>query len=381
MPGKVFGTILNDRMRSITEGKIMEEQVGFRPGRGCAENVFVIRQLSEKMLERGKKLYAAFLDLEKAYDRVWRAGLWEALKQYGVQGRLLRAVQGLYQDSEAAVKVGEETTEWFKVQRGVRQGCPMSPWLFNIYLDMVVKEALPLFKREASLTTCQIQLTMFADDTVLLAESEEDLKWNVEKLHEALKRHKLQVNWSKSNTMIFSRAPTECNLEIEGERVQNVKETVYLGVKLSEDGKLESEVERRIGMTMQAVGAMKKVYESREISREAKVAVFKAVAVPTLTYGCESWVLREREKSRLQAAEMRVLRKIAGVSRLDHIRNEMVRERLRVEPVLKKVERMRECWKEKVESRKGSVVKKVLTGEGIGKRPRGCPRKRWRDPF
>ena len=111
------------------------------------------------------------------------------------------------------------------------------------------------------------------------------------KLHEALKRHKLQVNWSKSNTMIFSRDPTECNLEIEGERVQNVKETVYLGVKLSEDGKLESEVEMRI-----------------TLSREAKVAVFKAVAVPTLTYGCELWVLREREKSRLQAAEMRVLR-------------------------------------------------------------------------
>ena len=109
------------------------------------------------------------------------------------------------------------------------------------------------------------------------------------------------------------------------------------------NGKMKSEVERRIGMTMKAVGAMKKVYESREISREAKVAVFKAVAVPTLTYGCESWVLRERERSRLQAAEMRVLRKIAGVSRLDHVRNEMVRERLRIELVLKKVERMREC--------------------------------------
>ena len=94
-------------------------------------------------------------------------------------------------------------------------------------------------------------------------------------------------------------------------------------------------------MTMQAVGAMKKVYESREISREAKVAVFKAVVIPTLTYGCESWVLKEREKFRLQAAEMRVLRNIAGVSRLDHVRNETMRERLRIEPVLKKVGRMR----------------------------------------
>ena len=78
-------------------------------------------------------------------------------------------------------------TDWFEVQRGVRQGCPMSPWLFNIYLDRVMKEALPLFRGRAGLKNCQIQVTMFADDTVLLAESEEELKWNVEKLHEAMK--------------------------------------------------------------------------------------------------------------------------------------------------------------------------------------------------
>ena len=76
---------------------------------------------------------------------------------------------------------------------------------------------------------------MFADDTVLLAEREEDLKWNVEKLHKALKRHKLKVNWSMTNTMVFSRAPMECYLEIDRERMKNVKETVYLGVKLSDE--------------------------------------------------------------------------------------------------------------------------------------------------
>ena len=80
VPGNVLGKNLNDRMRSINEGKISEEQVRFRPGRGCVQNVFMIRQLAEKMLERGKRLYVAFLDLEKANDRVWRAGLWEALK-------------------------------------------------------------------------------------------------------------------------------------------------------------------------------------------------------------------------------------------------------------------------------------------------------------
>ena len=163
---------------------------------------------------------------------------------------------------------------------------------------------------------------------MLLAESEEDLRRNVEKLHEAMKKHKLKVNWSKTNTMVFSRVPTECNMVIDGEKVKNIKETVYLGVKLCEDGKTEGEVERRIGMTLQAVGAMKKVYESREVSREAKVTVYEAVVIPTLSYGCETWVLNERGKSRLQATEMRVLRKITGLSRMDHVRNETVRERL-----------------------------------------------------
>ena len=189
------------------------------------------------------------------------------------------------------------------------------------------------------------------------------------------------MNRSKSSTIIFSRAPTECNLEIEGERVKNVKETVYLGVKLSEDGMLESEVERRIGMTMQAVGTMKKVYESREISREAKVAVFKAVAVLTPTYGCESWVLKEREKSRLQAAELRVLRKIAGVSRLSHVRNETGEGEAKSRTSIKesgKDERMLEGEGGEQEGKCGG---KGADREGIGRRPRGCPRKRWRDPF
>ena len=123
-----------------------------------------------------KRLYAAFLDLDKAYDILWRTGLWEALKQYGEEGRLLKAVKGLYKDSETTLKVGNEMTDWFEVQRGVGQGCPMSPWLFNIYLDRVLKEALPLFRGGAGLNNCQIQVTMFADNTVLLAESEEELK-------------------------------------------------------------------------------------------------------------------------------------------------------------------------------------------------------------
>ena len=96
IPGKVFAKILDARMRQV-----MEEQAGFRVGRGCRDQIFVMRQLAEKTIENNGKMYAAFIDLEKAYDKVWREDMWRTLAMYGVLGRLLRAVKALYENSNA----------------------------------------------------------------------------------------------------------------------------------------------------------------------------------------------------------------------------------------------------------------------------------------
>ena len=94
----------------------MEEQAGFRVGRGCRDQIFVMRQLAEKTIEKDGKMYAAFIDLEKAYDKVWREDMWRTLATYGVSGRLLRAVKALYENSKARVRVEDELTECFEVR-------------------------------------------------------------------------------------------------------------------------------------------------------------------------------------------------------------------------------------------------------------------------
>ena len=94
-----------------------------------------------------------------------------------------------------------------------------------------------------------------------------------------------------------------------------------------------------------------------------------------MTYGCESWVLREKKKSRLQAAEMNVLRKVAGVTRLEHIRNEEVRQRLQQRSIVDVIRVKRESWRVKVMETQGSLVERVMAGEVEGRRPRGRPRK------
>ena len=125
--GKVYGRILIDRIREKTENVIMKVQSGFRRGRGCTDQIFIVRRICEKYLGKGKDVYFAFLDLEKAYDRVDRDAMWNVLRLYGIGGRLLRGVKSLYVGSKACVKGGNEVSEWFPVRVGLKQGCVISP--------------------------------------------------------------------------------------------------------------------------------------------------------------------------------------------------------------------------------------------------------------
>ena len=116
--------------------------------------------------------------------------------------------------------------------------------------------------------------------------------------------------------MVLSKDHTECKVEVEGVTIEQARETVYLGVRLSENGGMESELEQRIGMAATTVWALREpVFGNKELCKEAKSRVYKAVVVPTLVFGCEAWVLKKRAKSRVQAIEMKVLKGVAGVTR------------------------------------------------------------------
>ena len=216
---------------------------------------------------------------------------------------------------------------------------PMSPWLLNILLDIVVREAQASIQGGVCLDTCRSCCLLM---TVLVAENEEDLKHNIKALQETIRMHKLTINWGKTNTMVISRKPTEYNIEIEEHCVKSVNETVYLGVKISADGRMEGELDTRIGSAMSAFGSLKKnVFGSRELSWKAKVEVCNAVVVPMMTYGCESCVLREKERAKLQATEMNVLRKVAKVTRLHCIGNDEIRQRLQQRSIVEVVKERR----------------------------------------
>ena len=104
------------------------------------DQVFAVRQVCEKYLANGKDVFLAFMDLEKTYDAIDRDGVWQMLRVYGVGGKLMKAMQSFYVDSRVCMRVGNDVSEWFPVNVGSRQGCVISPWLFTVYMDGVVRE-------------------------------------------------------------------------------------------------------------------------------------------------------------------------------------------------------------------------------------------------
>ena len=379
LPGKVYAKVLERRVRPIVEPQIQEEQCGFRPGRGTTDQLYTLAGILEKAWEYAYPIYMCFVDLEKAYDRVPREVLWEVLREYGVRGSLLRAIQSLYAQSESCVRVLGSKSESFPVGVGLRQGCALSPILFVIFMDRISRRSQGGVG--VRLGELRVESLLFADDLVLMAPSVRDLQLSLDRFAAECTAAGMKISISKSEAMVLSRKPVDCTVRVGNEILPQVKEFKYLGVLFTSEGRTEQEISRRIGAAGAVLQSLyRTVVTKRELSQKAKLSVFRAIFVPTLTYGHEVWVMTERTRSRIQAAEMSFLRRVAGISLRDRVRSSVIRERLGVEPLLLHLERSQLRWfGHLVRMPPERLPREVLAACPLGKRPRGRPRTRWRD--
>jgi hypothetical protein len=159
---KVLERILERRIRE--QVSIDDMQFGFVSGKSTTDAIFIVRQVQEKFRAKEKELYYAFVDLEKAYDRVPREVVRWALRKAGVDEWLVLAVMSVYESSETAVRTDSGLTEWFKVLVGLHQGSVLNPLLFIIVMDVITREVRGGLPWEL----------LYADDLVLMAECESE---------------------------------------------------------------------------------------------------------------------------------------------------------------------------------------------------------------
>ena len=185
---KVMERVLEKRVRS--QVKMDDMQFGFMPGK-VTDAIFIMRQMQEKHQAKKKQLYYAFVDLEKAFDRVPREVVRWALRMSGVEDWLVNTVMALYQDACTVVRTDMGDSGDFKVGVGVPQGSVLSPLLFVVVMDVVTREAREGLPWEL----------LYADDLVVTAPSKEDLQRKVKAWRDCLRRKGLKVNEGKTKVM------------------------------------------------------------------------------------------------------------------------------------------------------------------------------------
>nr|CAH7736900.1 unnamed protein product [Callosobruchus chinensis] len=384
VPSKVYERLLDKKLREHIERDLDGAQSGFRKGHSIQDHIFTIKQVIQKSGTKNTELNLAFLDLEKAFDSVSRSVIWDSLEKRGINTHLRKCIQSMFDGDICYIRKDHMSSESFGISDGLRQGGVLSPTLFIMVMDDIIKAVKGKTKKVHvgfyQMRAIDLSACAFADDLLLCASTPNDLQDNLNIWNAELTARNLKVNITKTKVMTTTKGK---NIQItsEGKVIEQVEAFKYLGIVIQGDGTMEVEIKERLMKASKLYHTLRRSFIcKKEISRKTKITVYKTIFRPVLTFGSESWLLSDRQKSKIQALEMKYLRGVKGVTRRDKIRNEVIRSELGVKSVLQKIEENQLKWfGHLVRMDVTRPVKMVWQAREQRKRGRGRPRKTWND--
>ena len=376
---KILLKVLDERLKRKVEEGVDKAQFGFRKGCGTRNATFMLRTVIERAVEKQKDLYMCFIDFEKAFDTVRHEMLMERLRQIGVDAADLRVITNLYWGQRALVRIGDDRSGWTEIQRGVRQGCVLSPDLFSLYSQAVMDELVDM--EGIRIGGININNIRYADDTVLIADTEEKLQRLVDSLNEGCERYGLKINIGKTEVMGLTKRPEQLpvSISLRGDTLNQVSSFKYLGSLVSEDGKCDPDIRVRTGMAKTAFGQLRKILTSLAINIRTRVRVLKAYVWSVLLFGCEAWTISKEMRKRLQAAEMWFYRRMLRVPWTARRTNQEILQRAGVSREVMTIIRKRQLGFLGHILRGNGREKDCLLGMVEGRRARGRQRTKFMD--
>ena len=324
LPAKLFASMLQSRFTTHTEaaGIRASGQAGFRPGYGCRDQQLALRAIIERQRARGQPLYACYVDFKQAFDRVPRHLLWQKLESAGLGGWALRAVQALYATVPMCVRVPGGYTPTFQATSGVKQGCPLSPILFGLFLDdfesgLVQQAAAAALPRWQS-GECVPPL-FYADDQALLATTPAGLRFQLGYLESYCAAWGLTVNTKKTQVVVYTTgraAATEERFRYGGNEVETVPTFRYLGVHLHCRQAFASAASYRAEAGRRAMHLLRRRLAENGLQDPLlSMRAFKSYVLPTLSYGAEIWApqLILQGRTACERVQLEYLRGLLGV--------------------------------------------------------------------
>ena len=371
-------------LKIIMERKLEEEvnmtQAGFRKNRGTRDHIFNLQMIIQKFREVDASLHTCFIDYSKAFDCVDHELLWQTLDDMNFDPILIDLIRSLYEGQQSAVQLECGTTEWFPISKGVRQGCILSPHLFSLYTEGIMREVANDARRdtyeEPVIQGLRITDLRYADDTALLSTTPEGLKSLITSVKEHGDKKGLHLNIKKTKIMEIDKCKKEAKIKINDEEIERVDSFEYLGARIDANGKTTPEIRRRLAIATTKLKKMEAIWKGQDTT--TKMLVLKSTVFPIATYGCEAWTLNNTDMKRLTAFEMRCYRKILRLSWVEKVTNTAVLKKVGLrEPILvKNIKRLKLSYFGHLK-RHQTLEKHILEAKIEGKRRRGRPARRW----
>ena len=235
-----------------------------------------------KATEFQKKIYFCFIDYAKAFDCVDHNKLWKILKEMGMPDHLTCLLRNLCAGQEATVRTGHGTTDWFQIGKGLYQGCILSPCLFNLYAEYILRN-VGLEEAQAGIKIAgrNISNLRYADDTTFMAENKEKLKSLLMKVKEESEKVGLKLNIQK--TKIMASSPIT-SWQINRETVETVTDFILGGSKITADGDCSHKIKRHLLLGRKVMSNLESIFKSRDITLPTKVCLVKVMVFPVVMY-------------------------------------------------------------------------------------------------
>ena len=297
--GKLFTSILNHRLTEFCENNLIlkEIQAGFRKGYSTLDHIFVLKNLIDIFKSKNKKLFCCYVDYTKAFDSIWREALWHKLINCGIQGKILNVIKSMYAQIKSCVFLNGEKSDFFISARGVRQGENLSPLLFSLFVNDIENEFL---KHGCSYINIdahwdnfiRLLVLMYADDTIILADSKENLQLALNALKSYCDTWKLEINCTKTKITIFSSRKantTDFNFKYGNNSIEIVDWYKYLGVILNYNGSFNLAIENLQTQASRAMFSLISRARRLRLPIDMQLELFDKTVLPILLYGCEIW--------------------------------------------------------------------------------------------
>ena len=316
--GKLYTSLLNNRLLDFCEnnGILVEEQNGFRKKRSCEEHIFSLASVIRNRLHQRKNTFAAFIDMEKAFDKVDRNLLLFKLLKYGINGNMYKAIRSLCFNTTYTVNINGYNTRWFNADLGVRQGDCISPTLFSLFVNDMAKEV-----KEAECGVqfgdIKVSILLYADDVVLIAENEADLQRLLDIVTEWCKKWRLKTSVLKSKVVHFRHASadiTNYQFHLSGQEIECTKKYKYLGIIFDEHLTFDNTASTLSDSGGRALGKLfSKLKYLKGLGYNTYTHLFDSYVVPILLYGSGVWGYKNY--SCCETIQNRAIRSYLGVHR------------------------------------------------------------------